>query len=366
MRSFALIAALVSTPAFAAPPPLCALPRPAPMPVAGQASASLPPTSAAPHGGPITAAPARHQSTTRIPMTLTGSPFVRHIAAAGAIIIDLGISHGLHSVAARSGDQFMLFQLAPDGQAAVSGAMTEISLKQLSTIAAGNITDLGEAHGLRGMFVRSGPQFQVFYATPDGERVIPGVMWDSSGKDLTRSQVAHIPGAVPTVTVGSVSATSGPGTSVQHVNALPLVQQAFSGTIGPASAPHLWMLIDPQCIYSIRAFQMLQPFTASGRLQLIVIPLSVLDYEDHGQSTRSALALLSKSSNRLVQAWQAGDVNNPPVPQAAERLRANGAIAQAIGLRGTPTFIWREKDGTEGRLDGIPTDVAALVASIGS
>jgi thiol:disulfide interchange protein DsbG len=41
------------------------------------------------------------------------------------------------------------------------------------------------------------------------------------------------------------------------------------------------------------------------------------------------------------------------------------AIAQAIGLKGTPTFIWRKPDGTEGRIDGIPTSIDALVASAG-
>jgi hypothetical protein len=60
----------------------------------------------------------------------------------------------------------MLFEVAADGQAAVSGATVELTPEQLKTIASGNITDLGVEHGLRGFFVRSGPQFQVFYVTP--------------------------------------------------------------------------------------------------------------------------------------------------------------------------------------------------------
>jgi thiol:disulfide interchange protein DsbG len=92
----------------------------------------------------------------------------------------------------------------------------------------------------------------------------------------------------------------------------------------------------------------------------------VLDYEDNGQSTKSALALLSKSPDQLVSAWQAGSVNDPPDPAAAERLQANGAIAQAIGLQGTPTLIWKKQDGTEGRIDGVPTSIDALISSIGS
>jgi thiol:disulfide interchange protein DsbG len=125
------------------------------------------------------------------------------------------------------------------------------------------------------------------------------------------------------------------------------------------------MLIDPQCIYSVRALQMLQPYVANGHLQVAVIPLSVLDHEDQGQSTRSALALLSKPADQLVSAWQAGNVNDAPSPGAADRLRANMAIAQAIGLKGTPTFIWQKPDGTEARIDGIPTSIDAMVSSAG-
>jgi hypothetical protein len=280
-------------------------------------------------------------------------------------VTDLGQSHGVRAIAARSGDQFMLFQVAPDGGAAVSGATVELTPAQLETIASGNVTDLGVRHGLRGFFVRSGPQFQVFYATPDNERLIPGVLWDAAGKDLTRQQIARIPGAIPTVMIGGAEPGQSSSTAVGAA-ALALVEKASFGTIGQASAPRLFMLIDPQCIYSVRALQMLHPYVANGRLQVAVIPLSVLDHEDQGQSTRSALALLSKPGDQLVSAWQAGSVNDAPSPMATERLRANMAIAQAIGLKGTPTFIWRRPDGTEGRIDGIPASIDALVSSIGS
>ena len=214
-------------------------------------------------------------------------PFVQHVASAGAVVTDLGEAHGMRVIAARSGDQFMLFQVTSDGQAAVSGAPVELTPVQLEAIASGSITSLDVRHGLSGFFVRSGQQFQVFYATPDHARLIPGVMWDAAGKDLTRQQVAHIPGAIPTVVVGGAE----PGqssSSAAAVASLPLVQKASFGTIGQPSAPRLFMLIDPQCTYSVRALQMLEPYLASGRVQVSVIPLSVLDNEDQGQSSRSA------------------------------------------------------------------------------
>jgi thiol:disulfide interchange protein DsbG len=347
--------------------PRCALPNGGPIQVADrqtQAAPAAPMTQPTP---PQPAPPVDSAGSRTLPTSLVNVPFVQHVASAGAMISDFGPSHGMRSIAARNGDQFMIFQITPDGQAAVSGALTELTAAQLTAAAAGgNVTPLPSQHGLDALFVRSGAQFQVFYITPDKERVIPGVLWDSAGKDLTRDEVANVPGAIPTVTVGDVPGGKTGAESGAAIAALPLVQKASFGTVGAASAPHLWMVIDPQCIYSVRAYQMLHPFVEAGKLQLSIIPISVLDYEDNGQSTRSALALLSKPPEQLVSAWQAGSMNDPPSSAAAERLQANKAIAQAIGLQGTPTLLWRKSDGTEGRTDGLPTSIDALIASIGS
>jgi thiol:disulfide interchange protein DsbG len=292
-------------------------------------------------------------------------PALAHIAAAGATLADLGTSHGLRGVYARHGDQVMVFEVAPDGQAAVAGLMTDLSVDQLKTMGGGNVTELPQQHGLRALFLHNGAQFQVFYASPDNERLIPGVMWDAAGKDLTRDQVASIPGTVPTVTIGG-DTTSG-ATSVSATSSLLAVAQGtVHGSIGNAAAPELWMFIDPQCSFSVRAMQELTPFIAGGKLRVNVIPLSILDGEDNGQSTRSALSLLSMPSDRLVAAWEGGQTMGPAAADAGTRLQGNMAAAAAIHLQGTPTFIWPKVDGTEGRLDGVPPDVAALIASIGS
>jgi hypothetical protein len=286
---------------------------------------------------------------------------VIHIASAGAAITDLGVANGMHEIAAHSGNQFMLFDVSPDGNAAVSGVPIEMTLAQLKTVAAGNITDIGAVHGLEGYFVRSGSMFQVFYATPDNQRVIPGVLWDASGKNITKTEVADIPGAIPTV---EVNGPDGPQASPAAV--LPLVQSATFGTIGDNSRKHLFMLIDPQCIYSIRAFQMLKPFAEANQIEISVIPLTILDGEDGGQSTKSAMALLSDPPEQIVTAWETGSDTNQPSTDAADRLKNNMLIAQAIGLKATPTFFWRKADGSEGQLVGVPQDVQAFVDAIGS
>ncbi|OYV51273.1 MAG: hypothetical protein B7Y73_00125 [Acidocella sp. 35-58-6] len=347
MRSVVLgLASVFVFPTLAAANPHCAVAGP----IAFSGNAQQ-----APSGPPAPASP------TVLPAALAGVPFVLHIASVGATITDLGAANGMHQIAARSGNQFMLFDVTPDGSAGVSGVPIEMTLAQLKAVAAGNITDIGAVHGLEGYFVRSGSMFQVFYATPDSQRVIPGVLWDASGKNITKTEVADIPGAIPTV---EVNGPDGPQTSPEA--ALPLVQNATFGTIGDNPRKHLFMLIDPQCIYSIRAFQMLKPFAEANQIEISVIPLTILDGEDGGQSTKSAMALLSDPPEQIVTAWETGSEANPPSSNAVGKLKNNMLIAQAIGLQATPTFFWRKADGSEGQLVGVPQDVQAFVAAIGS
>ena len=292
-------------------------------------------------------------------------PVLKHISETGAKIFDLGTSHGLRGVLARLGEEFMLLEVAPDGLAVVAGLQSELSVSALLSIAGSQVTELGSAHGLRGIFVRDGAAFQVFYATPDGDRLIPGVMWDAAGKNVTREQVAPIAGTLPTVVVGNNDEAARAQLAGGTRSALDLVKDTSFGVTGPASAPRLWMFVDPLCSYSVRALQEIQPFVASGRVQVAVIPVSVLDYEDNGKSTPSALSLLSKPADEMITAWARGDFKGPAGTDAEGRLRVNMAASEAIGLRGTPTVIWRKADGSQGRIDGLPEDWNAVIASMG-
>ncbi|MCB8883025.1 hypothetical protein ACELLULO517_22445 [Acidisoma cellulosilytica] len=353
MRWTAGLFLIFATPALAASPQ-CAMPGPIVIKTAAP--------SAQPAVPPIGAAQPQQGKATALPENLANLPFAQHIASAGAQVSDLGTIHGLQAISARSGSQFMIFELSKDGAAGVSGVPIDLTVAQLQTVASGNITDVGEAHGFQGYFVRSGPQFQVFYATPDGQGLVPGVMWDAAGKDLTRQQVSQIPGAVPTVQIGGAAS----GGKAQPGQELSLLAKSTYGTEGSASAPRVFMLMDPQCMYSIRAFQALQPYVQSGQIQLAIIPLSVLDYEDNGQSTRSALALLSDSPDQIVGAWQSGSENNTPDPAAQDRLANNMVIANAVGLKGTPMFWWQGANGTPNHFDGVPPDVSSFIAGLRS
>lgn len=370
-------------------------------PTASAAVAAGPlPSPASPGPRPGGSAPTAAAGPSPLPPQLAALPFVRHLAASGAAVRDLGEAFGMRGVGAVNGDEFRLFQVAPGGGAAVLGAVAHLAPEDLSALAPGGATELAPAGGLRGLFVRSGAAFQVFYVTPDGRRVVPGVLYDAAGRELTRAQIAGIPGALPTVVVGDGGTGSqvqpppsprpgpGPATAgVVAVGALATVEEAVRR--GPAGAPEdggedgrpqghaefdgderapvLWMFADPRCGYSIRAVQALAPHVAAGRVRLGVLPVAVLDPLPGGQSARLAMALLSRPEGGASAALQSrvALASVPVAPDAARRLAQNMALAAAVRLTGTPTFLWRRADGGEGRADGLPDDAAALVASMG-
>ena len=279
MKTYLLATCLAVAPGLARAEPHCSLPPPLPAAETTNPLRELPSAEATPRvlaqaapalplAAPAVTLPPSDPARRSAGTAATLPPALQHIAATGAAITDMGDYHGLRRVVARTGDQFMLLSATPDGQAVVAGLMSDLSAADLSQIAGGSLTELGMLHGLRGLLVKSGTQFQVFYATPDGERVVPGVMWDAAGKNLTRDQVAPVAGIVPTVTIGPAANAVPQSTAFsgapapQPVPALNIVQATSFGTIGSPSAPRLWMFIDPLCSFSVRAMQQLQPFVA--------------------------------------------------------------------------------------------------------
>lgn len=286
------------------------------------------------------------------------APVLAHITRAGAKLTDLGIAHGLRVVLTRQGEEFMLFQVAPDGEAVIAGLQADFPADKLVSALGGQVIELGSVHGLRGLFLRNGKHFQVLYVTPDGERVIPGVMWDSSGKNVTREQIAPVAGAAPTVVIGKDELAS-----ADQKSALDLVRRTTFAAIGDSSAPRLWMFVDPLCGYSVRALEAVKPFVARGEVELAVIPVAVFD-DGHGKSTAAALSMLSRSGSEMISAWARGDLAGPAADAAAAFHKKNLAVAEAVGLRGTPLLLWRKADGSEGRFDGLPADFKVVIDSM--
>ena len=270
------------------------------------------------------------------------------------------------SAPAREADQ------NPPGQPPLISAEEIARVPALQRISSNGaqLLDLGTEHGLRGVFARRGDVFQVFYITADGQAAVGGIMWSAAGKNLTRARVAPIDGVIPTVVVGTPgssppAARPVPASMPAPVPALKATETTTFGLAGDAKAPRLWVYIDPLCSFSVRAIDQLRPYVANGRVQIAVVPLSVLDPEDQGRSTLAAKAMLSLPPDQMIASWEASKLSGPADTAAGTRLASNMAAAEAIGLRGTPTFVWRRADGSEGRFDGLPDNLATIIASMG-
>lgn len=365
MRSLLLASALLVVPTLAQASPQCAMPPGSWESQAGGAQLVAQPGTSAETPLQATPPPPPASAATVLP------PALAHLRASGSQITEIGSSHGLRSVVARNGTPFMFFHVVPDGSAVVAGLISELTPAQLLAAAGSQARELGMTHGLRTIFVDAGPQYQVFYVTPDGERVIPGGMWDALGHNVTADQVKPIQGAIATVEVGPGAqgtpidrAPQATGNPVAVASAVAVVERAASGTYGDPSAPKLYMFVDPMCSFSVRAMQQLKPLVDAKRLQVAVIPIAILDHEDGGRSTTSSLAMLSLPPDLMVQAWATGKVDGPAAPDAQAKLAGNRAASEHLALRGTPTLIWRKVDGSDGRADGLPADLNALVASM--
>lgn len=284
----------------------------------------------------------------------------------GSTVQATGEEHGLSTYFVRKDGHFMVVNLAPDGQAIVSGLVLQASVAQLMSASSSRLTELPRLHGLRSFFLRTDNRFQVFYATPDEKRLIAGVMWDASGKNLTRQQIARVSGAVPTVEMPRHSTADSEPAAAQAGDVFASLSASHFGTFGKPEAPLAWMVVDPECTFSERALEELTPAVNAGRLRLAVIPVSILDREDGGASTTKALGMLSLPAAAMVSAWAAHVLPDGDASATGAQLDANMRLASHLGLKGTPTFVWRRADGSLGREDGMPSSPDELLTNMGA
>jgi len=293
------------------------------------------------------------------PHPSTGTPdALQRVVASGAQLHPVSPFHGYQAGVASSGHQILVYYTPPDHSALLSGTVIPVPYETLRQLAGDRVHDLSLFRGIRGMFVQNGSHFQVIYDTPDHQAAVAGSLWDAAGEDITRSQIKDIPGAVPTIAID----TSETRTATQAA-----IASLHGGLIGKPDAPEATMLIDPQCMYSIKAIHALMPAVLAGRLRLKIVPLSLLDYEDRGESTLYAKAMLSFPENEMGDAWirnHLGTRIDSPSAESAVQLAENGNVARQIGLKGTPTFLWKTPSGSVGRYEGNPPDVNEFIGKL--
>ena len=155
--------------------PVASLAPPPPAP-ASAASNNIPQTTRVVTVGTSQPPASSDSASTHVMSTadIQATPALAHIASAGASLSDLGISHGLRAVYARNGGQVMVFEVTPDGQAAVAGLITDLSVDQLKAMGGKEVSELHAQHGLRSFLFRNGRSSRFSMPAPTMNASSPG------------------------------------------------------------------------------------------------------------------------------------------------------------------------------------------------
>ena len=121
---------------------------------------------------------------------------------------------------------------------------------------------------------------------------------------------------------------------------------------GPAGAPRIYAVIDPNCSFCYRFYHMAEPLIGAGRLQVRWVLVGFLE----STSRARAAAILTAAHPRLAlrldeDRFDVADEHGgiAPVksisPAIAAVLKAHLDAMSDIGGTGTPTLLYRKPDG---------------------
>lgn len=376
----------------------------------------------------ITVRPSFIASTDPIKKEITQSAVLSHIQQTGATIHPLESLYGLRSFVAQNGDKILPFFLTPDGKAMVSGVIMNMSAEMMLKLDKNAIDRIPAIHGLEGLFVRTGDHFQVFYITPDGKKVIPGLMWDEEGRNVTQAQIAPLLGmnapnpasttpdpnpakenpdlATPSLPNQALNNSSFANTYSQQApqpstDALNTSEkeEGGEGQIKAASVSKSSLnIFTPPSDKPSRAVFALLNQTYGGiygkadtpELLVFIDPLchfskqALTLLDPYVKAGRLHLVLIpialldladqgqsSQAAKRLLsvpvdQMAQAWiSITNTPVsPDADQKLSVNQQMIAGLHLKGTPIFFWQRPDKSLRRFEGLPDSIEALVSQV--
>jgi len=258
---------------------------------------------------------------------------------------------------------------------------------------------MGEQNGLQGWLIIKDNEVQIGYAPPDNKSLLVGVLFDAQGNSISSQQIKNLydtnkeanaaltavnnqqlnvsgmptqaafsgaPGT-PMANMGQPSfmPTTPPMPSSPGEQLMQALQNAAGVDVGSASAPKLFMVVDPNCPHCHEVWKELRAAVYGGKLQIRLVPIGAF-----GPESERASAQLLHVGNPL-DVWDkyiAGDQNQlagTPDAAAIAAIQANHALIDAWHIQMTPYLIYRAKSGQAKIVQGEPKQVGAVVDDIG-
>lgn len=248
----------------------------------------------------------------------------------------------------------------------------------LQTLAAkgAQIRYLGREKGLDGWITIQNGQEQYFYATPDREAIIMGLLFDKTGKMITVRQVQNLQkGNDPTIESLILGDTSAPKSDslaklqeqLSKEAKIPESEKFFTAieksnwiALGSENAPAIYAFLDPQCPHCHALMKDIRKdFIDAGQLQVRMIPVGFRDET----KAQAAILLAAPNAQELWYKHLDGDEKALPVSTDTNKqaVEANLLIMQAWKLDATPIIVYRSAKGDVKIVRGRPKNISDIM-----
>lgn len=233
---------------------------------------------------------------------------------------------------------------------------------------------MGRNHGLDGWLSIKNGQEQYFYVPPGGTGFVMGILFDNAGKVVTIDQIQTLTNSDDTLLTAlsprpdlkAPTPDNKPTPSFQSP-----AERLFHETertnwvpLGPANAPAVYAIIDPQCPHCHALISQLksQDHFKSANLQLRVIPVGFT----HESEAQSAFLIASPDPETSLLNHLSGDEEALPVRAdiSLQGVQRNVAYMQSWAFDVTPLLIYRNASNTIKIVRGHPKDINAILADL--
>lgn len=250
---------------------------------------------------------------------------------------------------------------------------------------------LGFYEGMHGwMTIQQGrPAF--YYATPNGNALVRGFMFNAKGEMVTGEQITKLkmregaqmmalsdidtseaaqqqpltPESVNEAGVPNLSPIAAPeGEEETDTQALFVqsIENANGFVIGQADQPRINAFIDPDCDHCRTFLRAIKPYLDQGFVSLRVIPVGF----EIGARQRAAYLLAAGNPAERLYDYIGGDRDAlRPISRVAEDgLMQNIQLMGTWRLDATPIIIYTDSTGAPKIIRGIPKDTQSLVSDV--
>jgi hypothetical protein len=234
---------------------------------------------------------------------------------------------------------------------------------------------LGHDAGLDGWVVLKNGQEQYFYATPDGQGIVMGVLFNSKGDTLTLRQINDLrkkegpaidklagypdpaKAQIPSTTTPVPADFDNPQTLIKSVvkpkseQLLEAAENANWIALGSDKAPIVYTFIDQS------------GYLEQGLIQLRLIPVGVLT---ENSLIEAAYLLASPTPEKDLYRHMDGEKGALLVDKSinTQGVQRNMKLMQDWNLDMTPFSIYRDRDNKIKVLQGRPSDIKKLITEL--